>query len=207
MEYSGANNNLFILRKFIAKKHPMEFLRALEIAQFRGADMHALLVGDGELRDQCEQFARDRRLPTTFVGFLNQSELPAAYVAADCLVLPSDYGETWGLVVNEAMACGLPALVSNQVGCVPDLIIENETGKTFPCGDVDELARCLVEVSRRPSVLRTMGASARQHIQHFSVDNAVQGTVDAVRLVANERRKRNVNANRAVHSSCNQHPV
>lgn len=193
--------------KFIAKKRPMDFLRALEIAQSRGAMLHALFVGDGELRSQCEQFARDRRIPATFVGFLNQSEVPAAYVAADCLVLPSDYGETWGLVVNEAMACGLPAIVSDQVGCAPDLIIENETGRVFPCGDVGELARCLIEVSRDPSILPSMGTRARQHVQRYSVENAVQGTVEAVRLVAGRRRKRNVDANRAIQLSCSQDAV
>ncbi len=146
--------------KFIAKKHPIDFLQALEIANARGAKAHGLLVGDGELRGRCEELARDRGLPATFAGFLNQSELPAAYAAADCLVLPSDHGETWGLVVNEAMACGLPAVVSDQVGCGPDLIVEDETGKTFPFGDVDELARCLAALGRSPETLRAMGERA-----------------------------------------------
>ena len=68
------------------------------------------------------------------LGFVNQSELPGIYASADVLVVPSDFRETWGLVVNEAMACGTPAVVSVAVGCAPDLIMEGLTGAIFPCG-------------------------------------------------------------------------
>lgn len=92
------------------------------------------MVGDGDLRRECQRFAASRGLPVTFTGFLNQGEISAAYAAADCLVLPSD-GETWGLVVNEAMACELPAIVSVSCGCSVDLIIEGKTGFLYACGD------------------------------------------------------------------------
>ncbi|MBI3866297.1 MAG: glycosyltransferase family 4 protein, partial [Planctomycetia bacterium] len=103
--------------KFIPKKHPLTLLRAASLAHRRGARLHLLLVGDGELRNDCERIAHEMQLPATFAGFINQSRLPEAYVASDCLVLPSDDGETWGLVVNEAMACGVPAVVSDRAGC------------------------------------------------------------------------------------------
>ncbi|WP_425507198.1 glycosyltransferase family 4 protein [Thermomonas carbonis] len=96
-----------------------------------------------------------------FAGFLNQSEITAAYAAADCLVLPSDHGETWGLVVNEAMACGLPALVSDQVGCAVDLIVAGHTGDVFPCGDVAALSAMLARHGRNREGLADMGAAAR----------------------------------------------
>ena len=63
----------------------------------------------------------DTKPAASFTGFLNQTEISRAYVAADCLVLPSDYDETWGLVVNEAMASGLPCIISDRCGCAPDL--------------------------------------------------------------------------------------
>ena len=85
-------------------------------------DEEELMVGDGELRQRCEEEVSKRQLPVTFTGFLNQSEIISAYVGADCLVLSSDAGETWGLVVNEAMACSRPALVSDLAGCHLDLI-------------------------------------------------------------------------------------
>src|SRR5205814_354948 len=78
-----------------------------------------------------------------FGAFKNQTQLPGCYVSADVLVLPSDGGETWGLVVNEAMACGLPVVVSDAVGCGPDLIEEGRTGFSFRCRDTIHLAQRL----------------------------------------------------------------
>ena len=83
--------------------------------------------------------AKTYSLPTTFVGFVNQTRMPEVYAVSDILVLPS-YSETWGLVVNEAFACGLPAIVSDRVGCAPDLVMDGLTGSTVPAGDVGRLA-------------------------------------------------------------------
>ena len=80
------------------------------------------------------------------MGFVNQSELPAVYASADLLVLPSDGQETWGLVVNEAMACGIPAVVSDAVGCGPDLIEPGRTGAIFPFGDMAALTAAIRNV-------------------------------------------------------------
>src|SRR5207253_3170956 len=96
--------------------------------------IHLLIVGDGPLKERVQEKANRLRevvgrTAITFAGFLNQTEMPKAYIAADCLVLPSDAGETWDLVVNEAMACGLPAIVSDQVGCGTDLINVGITGE------------------------------------------------------------------------------
>ena len=80
------------------------------------------------------------------MGFLNQSEISRAYVAADCLVLPSDATETWGLVVNEAMASGLPCIVSNACGCAEDLVQPIRPDLCYPLGDVSALARAMAAV-------------------------------------------------------------
>jgi glycosyltransferase involved in cell wall biosynthesis len=121
---------------------------------------------------------------TIFAGFLNQSQLGAAYAAADLLVLPSDSRETWGLVVNEAMACGRPAIVSDRVGCAGDLVTDGATGAVFPFGNVDALARHLVEFAADPQRLRRMGGQARARVQRgYSIENSVDGTVRAVRSV------------------------
>ena len=83
----------------------------------------------------------------SFAGFLNQTEVSRAYVAADVLVLPSDYSETWGLVVNEAMASGLPCIVSDHCGCAEDLgkIAPNSV---YECGNIEQLATRLTELER-----------------------------------------------------------
>ena len=77
--------------------------------------------------------SRGRGAPVRLTGFLNQSEMAGAYALADVLAVPSAT-ETWGLVVNEAMACGLPAAVSDAVGCAPDLVDDGRTGATYAAG-------------------------------------------------------------------------
>ena len=94
--------------KFIAKKRPMDFVQALDQAARRNAAIQGLMVGDGPLRADCENFVQAHAAPLQFTGFLNQSQIASAYAACDALVLPSDGDETWGMVVNEAMACGRP---------------------------------------------------------------------------------------------------
>jgi glycosyltransferase involved in cell wall biosynthesis len=115
----------------------------------------------------------------TFAGFLNQSEIADAYIAADCLVLPSDFGETWGLVVNEAMCCNRPAIVSDRVGCWPDLVTSGETGAVFPFGDVGRLAAIMCEYAGRQSELVRMGDAAWHRVQEYSVERATRATIRA----------------------------
>ncbi|QDV43157.1 GDP-mannose-dependent alpha-(1-6)-phosphatidylinositol dimannoside mannosyltransferase [Stieleria neptunia] len=170
--------------KFEAKKHPFELVESFSRAFRSGKEsnrMHLLMVGDGELRLRCERLAAEHNLPVTFTGFLNQSEIVASYTAADCLVLPSDHGETWGLVVNEAMACGRPAIVSDQVGCRDDLIIEGETGFSFAFGNWDQLASLLQRASGDEVDLRKMGAAACRRIADYSPKNAAEGIARAAR--------------------------
>jgi len=178
--------------KFIPKKRPFDLLTAFSSAVrapgASGSKTCLLMVGDGELRPACERIARREDLPVIFTGFLNQSEMPRAYVASDCLVLPSDNGETWGLVVNEAMACGLPAIVSDQVGCRLDLVESGRTGAVFPCGDSDALSELLVAFCRSPDGAKVLGDHARELIAGYSVRSVVAGTIEAVEYVCRRRR-------------------
>jgi glycosyltransferase involved in cell wall biosynthesis len=173
--------------KLEPKKRIMDLLAAFERASQTHAALHLLVAGTGELMSEAQEFARRLRLPVSFAGFLNQTEITRAYAAADCLVLPSDYGETWGLVVNEAMACGLPAIVSDRVGCGPDLIEEGKTGAVFPFGDIGALSERLIETASDAARLKRMGDEARARIRHYSVEQAVAGTLAAIDFVLNER--------------------
>jgi len=78
-----------------------------------------------------------------FLPFQNQSRMPLVYRLGDALVLPSGYGETWGLAVNEAQACGRPALVSDCVGCARDIIRGGENGMIFRTDDWEDCARAM----------------------------------------------------------------
>ncbi len=166
--------------KFIAKKNPLDFLRALEIAVRADAHVVGLMVGDGPLRPSCQSLVSSAGLPVTFSGFLNQSEIIKAYIAADCLVLPSDGGETWGIVVNEAMWSGLPCIVSDQVGCGPDLVAGQGTGEIFPLHDEAALATAMIHFAHNPEQRRACAERARTVIRAYSIASAVEGTVKAV---------------------------
>lgn len=167
--------------KLIAEKRVGDFIRALQRAANSGANVQGLIVGDGPLRADCESLGREGGV-VKFAGFLNQSEIAKAYVAADALVLPSE-GETWGMVVNEAMWCGKPCIVSDQVGCGPDLVQPGKTGAAFPLGDVDTLARLMAEFAGNGALLTAMGVCCRQLIRRWSLQTAADGVVAALAAV------------------------
>jgi glycosyltransferase involved in cell wall biosynthesis len=104
---------------------------------------YLVFAGDGEERRNLERRARELKWDSIrFIGFRNQSELPALYDLCDVFVLPSDH-EPWGLVVNEAMNAGKPVIVSDRVGAGPDLIDDGINGFVYPVGDVAALANRL----------------------------------------------------------------
>lgn len=143
--------------------------------------MMGLMVGDGPLRAACEEMVKLKNLPISFTGFLNQSRIAEAYVAADALILPST-AETWGLVVNEAMACGRPCFVSDEVGCGPDMIKANKTGVSFQMGNVSELSDAITlfaENGRRGS----MGVEALKEAERYSLNVGVDRTMQALEAV------------------------
>ena len=173
--------------KLIPKKRPLDFLAALGRSALSGAPVAGLIVGDGPLRASCEEFARSQKLPVSFAGFLNQSQIPGAYAASDVLILPSDGYETWGLVVNEAMASGLPCIVSDQVGCGPDLIEPGITGAVFEIGNVTHLAELMTSLVAAGRVA-SMGQNAKRLIDGFSVEASARALVDAVETVVGRQK-------------------
>lgn len=169
--------------KFVDKKRPGDIVEAVRRLDASDRDrLQVLMVGGGPLDAGLE--AASEGLPIHFAGFLNQGEITAAYAAADCLVLPSDHGETWGLVVNEAMACGLPALVSDQVGSAIDLVSTGRTGEIFPCGDVAALAALMSRYAGDPARLKRMGVDAQARVRSdYNFDRVVDGALAALRTV------------------------
>jgi len=167
------------------QKRPLDFVQAIGQAHTQNPAIIGIVVGDGPLRPECETLATTQQIPIRFLGFLNQSDLPKAYAVADMLILPSDARETWGLVVNEAMLSGLPALVSDQVGSGPDLIKSGQTGDIFQMGEVTQLATQMVHYAHAPAMLRVMGRSACDRVQHeYGISQAVDGVLDALERVA-----------------------
>ena len=169
--------------KHVAFKRPDWLVEAAGRLIAEGLPVRLRIAGSGEmtslLKGRCEQL----NVQAHFTGFLNQTEMWRAYVGADVFVLPSTHRETWGLVVNEAMLFGLPAIVSDEVGCGPDLVIENETGWIFT-GGLDGLVDCMRHAVAQRTHLRAMGEAARERVQqHYSMDVATRGLLQAIRAV------------------------
>ncbi len=160
-------------------KRPLDLL--LAFARANVANAYLVFAGDGALRAALE--AEAKRLGIVgrvrFLGFLNQSQLPAVYCSADLLVLPSEY-EPFGVVVNEAMLCGLPVVTSDQVGAARDLIVTGRTGFVYPVGDVESLAGTLRTILTDQTLLHVMGAAARERIQSWSPERNVDALLGAV---------------------------
>jgi glycosyltransferase involved in cell wall biosynthesis len=134
-----------------------------------------LFAGSGELTQAIAERAAALSVPAFFTGFLNQTELWRAYVPADAFVLPSTDRETWGLVTNEAMLFGLPVIVSDRVGCGPDLVRDGVTGYCF-AGGADALADAMERLVRDPAAARAMGVAGRRRVlEHYSMPTATAG--------------------------------
>jgi glycosyltransferase involved in cell wall biosynthesis len=99
-----------------------------------------VLVGDGELGGEVRRLAAERPERFRVLPFQNQSRMPVVYRLGDVFTLPSSHGETWGLAVNEALACGRPSLVSDRVGCAADVIRPGENGDVFRWDDWGDFA-------------------------------------------------------------------
>ena len=141
-----------------------------------------VLLGDGPLKADLSRLVSDLRLHghVHLPGFLQYHELPAYYGLADVFVHASTT-EQWGLVVNEAMAAGLPVIVSNRCGCVPNLVAEGKNGFTFDPGSVESLAKLMLDMchfSKRR--LEDMGAESQRIVEGFTPAHFATGAERAV---------------------------
>lgn len=168
--------------KLLNIKRPFDLIHALHNSRCRGMNVCAAIAGDGPLLGQLQAYSDELSVPVVFLGFRNQTELPAIYAAADVLALTSE-SETWGLVVNESLACGTPVVVSDAVGCVPDLVKEGQTGAAFPVGDVEGLAAALQRVIESPPPQEDL----RSVSDAYSTQAAVKGVLQAMDWLSRTR--------------------
>ena len=169
--------------KFRRIKRVIDLLRAFQVVQLQGLKAQLVLIGDGEERGSLEAYVRENHVSfVTFAGFVNQRSLPQWMHAADLFVLPSEV-EPWGLVVNEAMAAGLPIIASTAAGATADLVQDGRTGFRFVPRDVAELSRRLEQLISDSAMRTAMSVNARQHIQNWSYRETIRGYEEAVRFV------------------------
>lgn len=162
--------------KFELKKDPEILLSAFLELQL--TNVHLLFVGDGNLKPELLKKAGESK-KIYFKDFQNQSKMPVVYQACDIFCLPSQGpGETWGLVVNEAMAAGKAILVSDKVGCAADLVEPGLNGFIFKATKIDDLKEKLSILVANKQDLREMGDQSRKIISNWSFDDQVNSIIE-----------------------------
>jgi glycosyltransferase involved in cell wall biosynthesis len=161
---------LLFAGRLVAFKRPLDVIAAAALCRARGQDVEVIIAGEGDQRGALIDAAAGAEVPLHMLGFRNQTEMPPAYAAADLLVLPSE-GETWGLVANEALACGRPIAVSDACGCAADLARDEQAGTTFALGNIEALADRIMAMTAEPpnsdAILRLS--------KSYSIEAAVAG--------------------------------
>lgn len=159
--------------KYIPKKRPMDLLKAYHLLN---DDNNALIfLGDGELRKEMEAYISSNDLKNVFLsGFKNQTEVGKYFATADIFVLPSGAGETWGLVVNEAMNFGLPVIISDMIGCSKDLVIDDTNGFIVQCGNVEDINAKLEFLVTNDELRIKAGLKSRDIIESFNYETTIK---------------------------------
>jgi glycosyltransferase involved in cell wall biosynthesis len=136
-----------------------------------------VFAGDGPLRTELEAIARSIYPGAVrLAGFVHRNELANYYGLAECFVFPT-HSDPWGLVVNEAMACGLPVICSRSAGCAADLI--ETTGRIVAPQNVAQLAQAMEEVATNPGLRMEMSFQSRRMIQRYSPERCAIGIAEA----------------------------
>ena len=146
----------------------------------REPDPYLVIVGNGEERATLEAKAAASGFSgIRFCGFRNQSELPRFFDLATVFVLPSRH-EPWGLIVNEVMNAGRAVIISDDVGCQPDLVTDGVEGCVFHAGDVPALTAALHRVLDTPETAAEMGRRALERIKNWNFEEDVRGLRQAI---------------------------
>ena len=164
-------------------KRPLDLLRAFAKANLPNAFL--LYAGTGPLLPQLESEAASLGIASRmrFLGFVNQSQLPAVYTSADLLILPSEF-EPFGVVVNEAMCCGCAVAATDRCGAARDLVAPVSPELVFRCGDIDALAELMKKAVADPARLKELGRASLAYVQTQSPERNIAAAVDAIRMAS-----------------------
>jgi len=188
LELSANDLAILFSGKLSARKGPDLLVNAVKTLPATIRERVVLLfLGDGALKPALMASAQaSPAIRARFLGFHNQTQLSRFFHASDLFALPSLSFETWGLVVNEALHHGLPAVVTDAVGCAPDLITENQTGIICETGSVPALATAMeraLELVRRSEIRQ----ACRQRMEGYTVRRAAEGIARAYHDAMNSR--------------------
>lgn len=172
--------------RLVPEKGVFDLLAAYaKLAESERSKIGLVFAGDGVSRSGLEERAAIIRPGCVrFCGFVHREQLAELYALAEALVLPT-HSDPWGLVINEAMACGLPIIASAVAGCVPDLVRQEENGFVVPPRDVEELARAMRRMSD-PSMAAKLGENSARIIQAYTPETCAEGLAKAAAFACGE---------------------
>lgn len=175
---------LLFCGKFEEKKNPFFLIQLSEYLKDL-PNFKILFVGNGLLENNLKEVAKDKT-NIVFAPFQNQGTMPSVYKAASVFILPSvGPGETWGLAINEAMACGLPVLASTKCGGAKDLIEDYENGLTFAPNEIEKVAKYLRQLYADSSLYKRTGTASLKKIEQFSFEQICEA-IEQITLNSNE---------------------
>jgi glycosyltransferase involved in cell wall biosynthesis len=173
--------------KLIPRKRPMDVMRAFHRLRTLGVEASLIFVGSGEDEPALKNYVKQQQLTDVyFFGFRNQSELPRYYSVSDVFVFPSE-NEPWGLVLNEVMCSGLPVVVSQGVGAVPDLVRHGQNGFVYETADVEALSDYLFSILTDPKMRKQMGQTSREIIAGWDNERCVKGLKEALARIESDK--------------------
>jgi glycosyltransferase involved in cell wall biosynthesis len=180
-EFALPEHYILFVGRLVREKGVFDLLSAYaKLDEPLRRQMGLVFVGDGIARERLqEQAAAISPGVIKFPGFAQREQLGTYFALSDALVLPT-YSDPWGLVVNEAMACGLPVIVSQAAGCARDLVKENWNGLLVTPGDLPALTAAIQHVVEQPGVYARMGANSFDHISHCSPAEWSLGIAEAI---------------------------
>jgi glycosyltransferase involved in cell wall biosynthesis len=176
--------------KFMQRKRPDDLIRAAQMLTAEGLAFDLVMVGSGDMDAELRELvATGGPRRTVFPGFINQQELPSVFGACDIFVLPSE-NEPWGLIVNEAMCAGLPVVLSESIGCAPDLLREGENGYGFKAGDIDALTTSLRRILMDADLRNSMSIKSLDIIAGWSHQKCLEGIREQLAAISSRGRLR-----------------
>jgi len=184
-EFNLLPNNFIFVGRFAPEKNIFTLLQAYKEAEIERYNWGLILVGGGPINEGIKNYIVKNNLKKVFLpGFLDKKELCKFYAVSDVLVLPS-LSETWGLVVNEAMSCGLAIIVSLNCGCYPDLVKDGVNGFSFNPHNKEELKNIMLSIVKGGYNLENLKRNSLKIINDFTLESAakiVKKTIDLLSI-------------------------
>ena len=175
-------NVILFIGNLIPKKGPMILLKAFSLFVKKNNDTRLIVVGEGALKKEMEVFASTNKIKNkiTFLGFLNQQQVPEAYAITDFAVFPSQSNETWARAINEAMVFGLPIIASKKVGAIGDIVKDKINGFVIEENNVNGFAEVMGKLVVDSNLREKMSEASKKIINHWTYEDNIQNAVQAI---------------------------